>query len=444
MFEKPDHITATLSHTVFEDFYGTVESIKGLSVHVHHNLAIIRMGTRCRIKTHYGDVIEAEVISFDQSKAILMVFADLNLITPGCRVYFMDEGVYLYPDESWLGRIVDGLCRPIDHKGVLKRGEIPMPIMGSTPNAHKRAMVEERLDVGVRAINTFLTLCKGQRMGIFAGSGVGKSMLLSMLIKYTQCDVVIVGLIGERGRELKEFLDKAIGEENLKKCTVVISTSDEPALMRRQAALTCMTIAEYFRDCGLSVLCVMDSVTRIAYAQREIGLSCGEPPATKGYTPSVFSTLSKVLERAGPGSVHEGKKTGYITGVFTVLVDGDDHNEPISDTVRSILDGHIVLDRSIAARNHYPAINILKSISRTVPGCHQPDERKIIARARKILLTYNDMVDMIRIGAYRKGSNAEVDEAIDLITPLETFTAQDFNESESMQNAFQKLGKIVK
>lgn len=316
-----------------------------------------------------------------------------------------------------------------------------MPIHASPPSAFKRAPVGERLDTGVRSINTFLTLCKGQRVGIFAGSGVGKSMLLSMLIKYSDCDVVVVGLIGERGRELHEFLDKAIGRANLKKCVTVVATSDQSALIRKQAAYTTMTIAEYFRDQGLSVLCVMDSVTRFAMAQREIGLSCGEIPATKGYTPSVFTELPKLLERAGPGE--KSDKTGYITGVFTVLVDGDDHNEPISDAVRGILDGHIVLDRAIAERNHFPAINLLKSISRTVPGCHFGTERNVITKARQVLSTYNDMADMIRIGAYKKGANAEVDEAISLITKMNAFTAQNFDECESLPQSFHKLSQIV-
>jgi len=263
------------------------------------------------------------------------------------------------------------------------------------------------------------------------------------MIKYAQCDVVVVGLIGERGRELHDFIEKAVGRENLKKCVLVVSTSDETALMRKQAAYTAMTIAEFFRNQGKSVLCVMDSITRFAMAQREIGLSCGEPPASKGYTPSVFAELPKLLERAGPGPKHEGLQTGYITAVFTVLVDGDDHNEPVADAVRGILDGHIVLDRSIAARNHYPAINILSSISRTVPGCHYGEERHIVAKARGILSTYNDMADMIRIGAYKKGSSKVVDEAVGMIDNLDKFTSQSFDDGDTLASSFDKLSKVL-
>lgn len=429
-----------LDHSIF---YGIVLSLQGLSLIVSLNLSSIRVGMRCKIQTLGGEVVHGEVVTFDHNVAKVMVFGNITLITPGCKAVFSDDGDYLYPHDTWLGRILNGLGQPVDDLGPLKKGPIPMVIQASPPPAHKRAAVEDRIDVGVRAINTFLTLCKGQRMGVFAGSGVGKSMLLSMLIKYTDCDIVVIGLIGERGRELHEFIEKALGRENLKKCVIVVSTSDEPALMRRQAAYTSITVAEYFRDQGKSVLCVMDSVTRFAMAQREIGLSCGEPPATKGYTPSVFALLPKLLERAGPGPVFQGMPTGYITGIFTVLVDGDDHNEPIADAVRSILDGHIVLDRSIAERNHYPAIDILKSISRTVPGCHYGTEQDVVKKAKRILSTHNDIADMIRIGAYRTGSNAEVDEAIKIIDRLESFTGQKFDEYETLTESFSKLSEIV-
>ncbi|CAO5682894.1 MAG: Flagellum-specific ATP synthase [Holosporales bacterium] len=437
-----DHLFSTFDTHTNEQYFGFVLSLQGLSITVSLNFSFVRVGTRVKIYTQ-KKCVQGEVIGFSQSDAKVMVFDDLSDVTPGCKAYFCEDGSYLYPDASWCGRILNGLGEPSDDKGPLKKGVVPMVIQAPPPLAYKRAPVQDRLDVGVRAINTFLTLCKGQRMGIFAGSGVGKSMLLSMLIRYTKCDLVVIGLIGERGRELYEFIHHAVGVDNLKKCVIVIATSDEPALMRRQAAYTTMTIAEYFRDQGLSVLCVMDSVTRFAMAQREIGLSCGEPPASKGYTPSVFSILPKLLERAGPGAVHDNMKTGYITGIFTVLVDGDDHNEPIADSVRSILDGHIVLDRSIASRNHYPAINILKSISRTVPACHFGRERDVITKAKQILSTYDDMADMIRIGAYKKGSNKQVDEALLLIDALNNFTKQDFLESDSLAMAFEKLAKIT-
>jgi flagellum-specific ATP synthase len=440
---KVDDILNSVEDFTTSHHFGVVLSLQGLSVTVSTNFSFIRIGMHCRVYTDSNHYVDGEIISFTYQQAKIMLFGDITLIKPGCKVFFLEEGSYLYPDISWLGRILNGLGEPIDSLGTIKKGFVPMVIQGVPPVSYKRAPVEDRLDVGIRAINTFLTLCKGQRMGIFAGSGVGKSMLLSMLIRYTQCDIVVIGLIGERGRELHEFIHKAIGPDNLKKCVIVISTSDEPALMRRQAAYTAMTIAEYFRDQGLSVLCVMDSITRFAMAQREIGLSCGEPPATKGYTPSVFASLPKLLERAGPGAAREEMSTGYITGVFTVLVDGDDHDEPIADAVRGILDGHIVLDRAIASRNHYPAINILKSISRTVPGCHFATERKVIEKAKQVLSLYEDMADMIRIGAYKKGSNKAVDEAIQLIEGLNEFTKQDFQELESLPMAFEKLSKII-
>lgn len=439
-----DKALQAIEHMHSYQIYGEVTALSGLSVTVAMNTRAMYVGARCSVEGLDEHYIDAEVVEFADNAAQLMVFGDLAQIRPGCRVVMNDEkGSYIYPDNSWCGRIINGLGEAFDEKGPLKKGEIPMPLKASPPPAHKRAPVEDRIDTGVRAINTFLTMCKGQRMGIFAGSGVGKTMLLSMMIKYAQCDVVVVGLIGERGRELHDFIEKAVGRENLKKCVLVVSTSDETALMRKQAAYTAMTVAEYFRNQGKSVLCVMDSVTRFAMAQREIGLSCGEPPASKGYTPSVFAELPKLLERAGPGPKHEGLQTGYITAVFTVLVDGDDHNEPVADAVRGILDGHIVLDRAIAARNHFPAINILNSISRTVPGCHYGEERNVVSKARSVLSTYNDMSDMIRIGAYQKGSSETVDEAVGMMDELDKFTSQSFDDGDTLAASFDKLSKIL-
>ena len=276
-------------------------------------------------------------------------------------------------------------------------------------------------------------------MGIFAGSGVGKSTLMSMMAKNTDSDIAVIGLIGERGREAKEFVEDVLGEEGLKKSILVLATSDESPLMRRQAAYTAMAISEFFRDQNKNVLCMMDSITRFAMAQREISLSVGEPPASKGYTPSVFAELPKLLERAGPGV--EG--SGSITGLFTVLVDGDDHNEPVADAVRGILDGHIVLDRAIAERNRYPAINILRSISRTMPDCDTPEEYALVAKARKYIASYEDMAELIRLGAYKKGSNAEVDEAIFYYPKLEEFLSQKKGEKVSLEEGYQQLAAIL-
>jgi flagellum-specific ATP synthase len=293
-------------------------------------------------------------------------------------------------------------------------------------------------------MNVFTTCCRGQRLGVFAGSGVGKSVLLSMLAKNADCDAVVVGLIGERGREVREFIEETLGEEGLRRAVVVVATSDEPALKRRQAAYMTLAVAEFLRDQDLHVLCLMDSVTRFAMAQREIGLAAGEPPTTKGYTPTVFTELPKLLERAGPGPVRpDGTTAGPITGLFTVLVDGDDHNEPIADAVRGILDGHIVMERPIAERGRFPAINVLKSISRTMPACHQPHEREIVVDARRALSAYANMEELIRIGAYRSGADAEVDRAILLNPALEAFLAQDKDEATSVDESFGRLVEIL-
>jgi flagellum-specific ATP synthase len=276
-------------------------------------------------------------------------------------------------------------------------------------------------------------------MGIFAGSGVGKSVLLSMLARNTACDVSVIGLIGERGREVQEFIEDDLGLEGLARSVVVVATSDEPALMRRQAAYLTLSLAEYFRDLDKNVLCMMDSVTRFAIAQREIGLSTGEPPTSKGYTPTVFAELPKLLERAGPGT-----SAGSITGLFTVLVDGDDHNEPVADAVRSILDGHIVMERSIAERGRYPAVNVLKSVSRTLPDCNAPEENDLIRRARALMATYDDMEELIRLGAYRPGSDAQVDEAIHYQPALDAFLAQRKDESCTLADGYAALADILR
>src|SRR5213078_1756842 len=326
----------------------------------------------------------------------------------------------------------------IDGKGPLPAGPSPYPIRSLPPPAHARRRVGGPLDLGVRALNTFITCCRGQRMGIFAGSGVGKSVLLSMMARNVAADISVIGLIGERGREVQEFLQDDLGAEGLARSVVVVSTSDEPALMRRQAGYLTLAIAEYFRDEHKDVLVLMDSVTRFAMAQREIGLSAGEPPTAKGYTPTVFTELPRLLERAGPGT-----EAGTITGVFTVLVDGDDHNEPVADAVRSTLDGHIVMERAIAERGRYPAINVLKSVSRTMPRAADSTYLPVINRARQTMATYADMEELIRLGAYRAGSSAEVDEAIRLHQPLEAFLAQGKEESTSLTEAYLWLEQIL-
>jgi flagellum-specific ATP synthase len=342
------------------------------------------------------------------------------------------------PSRAWLGRVVDAMGAPIDGKGPIPDGPTLYPFRRSPPPAHTRKRVGEPLDLGVRTLNTFVTCCRGQRMGIFAGSGVGKSVLLAMLARNTACDVAVIGLVGERGREVQEFLQDDLGEAGLSRSVVVVATSDEPALKRRQAAYLTLALAEAFRDEGDDVLCLMDSVTRFAMAQREIGLSTGEPPTAKGYTPTVFAELPRLLERAGPGSGQ-----GTVTGLFTVLVDGDDHNEPVADAVRGILDGHIVMERQIAERGRYPAINVLKSVSRTMPKATPESERPSVVRAKRIMATYADMEELIRLGAYRPGSSPEVDEAIALNGPFERFLAQGKEEATRLGEGYAQLASIL-
>ena len=342
------------------------------------------------------------------------------------------------PSQGWLGRVIDALGRPVDGLGPLPQGPEIYPLRADPPPAHGRKRVGPPLDLGVRCINTFLTMCRGQRMGIFAGSGVGKSVLLSMLARYTAADVAVIGLVGERGREVQEFLQDDLGAEGLARSVVVVATSDEPVLMRRNAAYVTLAIAEYFRDQGAQVLCMIDSITRFAMAQRDIGLAGGEPPTAKGYTPTVFSELPRLLERAGPG-VGEGA----ISGLFTVLVEGDDHNEPVADAVRGILDGHIVMERRIAEQGRYPAINVLRSVSRTMPRACDPIHLPTIRRARKVLATYADMEELIRLGAYRAGSSPEVDEAVALMPDLTAFLGQSKEEATSIGEGYARLAAIV-
>jgi flagellum-specific ATP synthase len=304
------------------------------------------------------------------------------------------------------------------------------------PDATLRARLGPRLDVGVRALNCFATCRQGQRLGLFSGSGIGKSSLLAMLARHTACDVAVLALVGERGRE---FLEDDLGAAGLARSVVIVATSDSPPLLRRQAAFAAMTVAEHFRDTGKSVLLLMDSITRFCLALREIGLSAGEPPATRGYPPSVFAELPRLLERAGPGLEQPDGQTGYITALFNVLVEGDDHNEPVADAVRGILDGHVVLDRRIAEAGRYPAVDVLRSLSRAVPGCNAPEENALARRARSLLALYADMADMVRLGAYRTGSDAAVDEAVALAPRIETMLRQERCECARIDDSFAQL-----
>ncbi len=428
-----------------KEITGHVFSIQGLTIHIIVHYSDIGIGSRCYLLTDKKQKIWAEVIGFNKDYVIVMLFDHAHGIKPGQTVYFESSQPTINPNMQWCGRVINGLAEPIDDLGPLPFGEYVQLLDPPSLPATKRARVKDRISVGVKAINTFLTCCKGQRMGIFAGSGVGKSTLLSMFAKNTDCDICILALVGERGKEVKDFLEETLGEDGSKKSIVIVSTSDEPPLMRRQAAYLALSLADYYRGQGLSVLCLIDSVTRFAMAQREIGLSAGEPPTTKGYTPSVFTQLAQLLERAGPGLEHPSNshKTGYVTGLFTVLVDGDDTNEPISDAVRGIVDGHIILDRKIAEQGKFPAIDITKSISRTVPGCHLEHEKDVVKQARKYIALYEDMQDMIRLGAYRKGSDPEVDKAITLMKKLHSFLSQTSQENFSIEASFKLLQECL-
>jgi flagellum-specific ATP synthase len=422
---------------------GRVAAVNGLLIEARCRLTRLAIGARAEIERRTAPPLPAEVVGFREDRALLMPFGPVEGIAPGAEIRIAAEGASVRPTMAWRGRVIDAFGEPIDGKGPLPQGPAAYPLRALPPAAHTRGRVGDRVDLGVRAMNAFATCCTGQRLGVFSGSGVGKSVLLSMLAREAACDVVVVGLIGERGREVREFIEETLGEEGLKRAVLVVATSDEPALKRRQAAYMTMAVAEYLRDQDQDVLCLMDSVTRFAMAQREIGLAAGEPPTSKGYTPTVFGELPKLLERAGPGPIRpDGSEAGAITGLFTVLVDGDDHNEPIADAVRGILDGHIVMDRAIAERGRFPPINVLKSISRTMPGCQRPFEREIVAKARQTLAAYADMEQLIRIGAYRMGSDALIDRAIRLNPALESFLAQDTHEATTLDEGFQRLDAI--
>ena len=418
--------------------FGRVIGVRGALIEVEGLTGAAQIGSHINVIAAAG-VVAAEVTGLDRNVAHCLPFSDPQGIASGARADLVAGRFVVRPGHAWLGRMVDGLGRPIDGKGALPAGLDARPIKAPPPPAAQRARVGQRIGTGVRALDIFAPLCQGQRLGLFAGSGVGKSVLLSMLARWTGCDVAVIGLVGERGREVQEFVEDDLGAEGLARSVVVVATSDEPALMRRQAAWTTLAVAEHFRDEGLNVLCLMDSVTRFAMAQREIGLASGEPAATKGYTPTVFAELPRLLERAGPGLPGQGS----ITGLFTVLVDGDDHNEPVADAVRGILDGHIVITRRIAERGRYPAIDILKSVSRTLPGALDPDQNALRLAARSILSTYADMEEIVRLGAYQSGANPEVDRAIAIAPQIEALLTQTKQDRGDLTDSFAALAAIL-
>ncbi|RLQ95745.1 flagellar protein export ATPase FliI [Falsibacillus albus] len=417
--------------------YGRVKRVVGLMIE--------SQGPECSI----GDVcwirvisqkktrkIQAEVVGFKEESVMLMPYASINEIAPGSLVEATGQTLEVRMGHQLIGSVVDSLGQPMDG-GVLPKGLSAIPTEQSPPNPLSRPPIEEPLEVGVRPIDSLLTVGKGQRIGIFAGSGVGKSTLLGMIARNTKADVNVIALIGERGREVREFIERDLGPEGLKKTIVVAATSDQPALMRIKGAFTATAIAEYFRDKGMNVMFMMDSVTRVAMAQREVGLAVGEPPATRGYTPSVFAILPKLLERTGTNEF------GSITAFYTVLVDGDDMNEPIADTVRGILDGHLVLDRNLANKGQFPAINILKSVSRLMNHLASEEHQKAAERIRDLLSTYLNSEDLINIGAYKRGASREIDEAIDFYPKIISFLKQKTNEAISMDEAIQSLIQLA-
>lgn len=431
---------------------GEVLDISGLSASVSGMRDFTGIGDRVVIKALDGRDIMAEVVAFKQHCAIVMPYGSMEGIGAGCKVSFslydrqqrqkLSGGV-LQVNESWVGRVIDPTGRPIDGKESLLPGGEVQKLHASPPEAATRARLGPRIDLGVKAMNLFTTCREGQRLGLFAGSGVGKSTLLGMLVRSTECDVAVISLVGERGREVREFIEDDLGPDGMAKSVVVVATSDTSALMRREAAYSALAAAEHFRDQGKSVLLLMDSVTRFCQALREIGLSAGEPPATRGYPPSVFSTLPRLLERAGPGPLQKNGQAGQITAVFSVLVEGDDQNEPVADAVRGILDGHIVMARDIAEAGRYPAIDVLKSLSRSVPGCLSSDENALVQKARRILATWGDVKDLVRLGAYKQGADPSADEAVQLGPAIEQLITQRKGETMGLEDCFQALKHVL-
>ncbi|HLS66484.1 MAG TPA: flagellar protein export ATPase FliI [Pseudogracilibacillus sp.] len=416
--------------------YGKVSRVVGLMIESLGPAASI--GEVCYIypESTLQKPILAEVVGFNQEKIILMPYTEVSEISPGCLVESTKNPLTVHVGRGLIGNVVDALGNMLDQSS-LPKGLKRVTTEKSPPNPMDRPPIQEAIQVGVRSIDSLLTIGKGQRVGIFAGSGVGKSTLLGMIARNSTADVNVIALIGERGREVREFIENDLGEEGLKKSVIIVATSDQPALMRIKGAYTATAISEYFRDLGLDVNLLMDSVTRVAMAQREIGLAVGEPPTTKGYTPSVFAMLPKLLERTGTSD------TGTITAFYTVLVDGDDMNEPIADAVRGILDGHLLLDRNLAEIGQFPAINVLKSVSRVMNKIVTSDHLEAAQKVKNLLAIYEENSELISIGAYKHGSNAEIDEAIHFQPHIQQFLKQGIYEKELYDDTIQKLHELL-
>lgn len=418
----------------FIKYTGKITKVTGLTIESNGPIATI--GELCYIYPHHKDEpVLAEVVGFKDDKILLMPLGDMEGIASGSKVVASGKTLRVNVGEELIGRILDGLGNPIDGKGPIKV-QRTYPVSNSPPNPLDRRLIDQPLPLGIKAIDGFLTCGKGQRIGIFAGSGVGKSTLMGMVSRSSSADINVIGLIGERGREVREFLENDLKDEGLKKSVVVVVTSDQPALIRVKGALVTTAIAEYFRDRGNNVMLLMDSVTRFAMAQREIGLAIGEPPVTRGFTPSVFAVMPKLLERAGTSSA------GTITGLYTVLVDGDDLNEPITDAVRSILDGHIILSRKLANQNHYPAIDILSSVSRVMPNIVDEKHLDKANAIKDIVSTYKESEDLINIGAYKRGTNKKIDKAIELKDYIDELLTQETLDVYPFKETIEMMEKI--
>jgi len=415
--------------------FGKVTKVVGLIIESAG--PAVSIGKLCTIESKEGNLrIQAEVIGFRDDRLLLMPLGDIGGITPGSIVTSTSEQLRVPVGKELIGRVIGGLGQPIDEKGEIE-SLVTISVQGRPIPALKRKRIANKLLTGIKAIDLTATVGQGQRLGIFAGSGVGKSIMLGMMARGTSADVNVIALIGERGREVREFIERDLGPEGMKKSVVVAVTSDEPPLIRIKGAMVASAIAEYFREQGLNVLLLFDSLTRVSMAQREVGLAAGEPPTTKGYTPSVFTLLPRLLERAGQSD------KGSITGFYAILVEGDDFNDPIADTVRSILDGHVTLSRRLASRNLYPAIDVLESVSRLMIDVCSDDEIALAAEARKIMSIYRDAEDLINIGAYVKGSNSEIDFAIAHYSELNRLFKQGIYEQVTYSDAIENLRQIV-
>ena len=394
------------------------------------------VGSSCLVETDTGSTIRAEVVGFKEDSVVLMPYGDTRGIRPGSRISFLDRSPRVNVGDGFLGRVVDGMGMPLDGHGAVPSSR-QYPLYGSPINPMQRGPIRERMDVGIAAINAFVPLGRGQRVAIMSGSGIGKSILMSMMTRHTTADVTVIGLVGERGREVKEFVEESLGTDGMKKAVVVAATSDSPPLVRMRGAYLATTLAEYFRDQGKHVLLIIDSITRFAMSSRDVGLAAGEPPTSRGYTPSFFVKIPVLLERAGN---IQGK--GSITGIYTVLVEGDDLNEPVGDTIRSIVDGHIVLSRKLANKGHYPAVDVLESISRVMRDVISPEHLALRDRAVDIISTYRDSEDMIVIGAYADGSDPKIDTAKNLMPKIERFLKQEISQTVSYETALARLSEI--